>query len=392
MPELQAAYLWYPMATQERPGSDFRMSQLRDFTCRAPQLTELAIHRNPPIFDIDSVYAISAVASSLSSDTSSTSPMGLRALTWTAAPPKDIWRLFYVLAMPKLFELVLTLDSIDRRWLCLSGDTSASLGTQDTLSCYALPQVVQLLTLSRLCLECKDADALSVALRRFSFPFLERLTLSYSGPESSHRSPMLPSIGKIFREPRLAKLVDLELRCFRLDAETVTTLAYTQSLARLSIYNCTGADVIICALSGNACDHQGAELPVKWLCPNLKELRLSYCSAVKFKCLEAVVRQRKADSIAVPTMPARAIRPLKRSVLAGPRSPATPKKIRMPFDGQEASASPNGSFVDGWRAHEVTRPTPICTVHVLGCKRISRAELFSLKDDEYGVESMSWCE
>lgn len=164
----------------------------------------------------------------------------LRVLTWTAAAPKDLWRLFSLLTMPLLSDLRVDLGAADLRWLHSSGNNPSTTEIQK-LQSHASVQVIRLPALTRLHLDCKDPDALIVAIRKFSFPSLEQLVLSYTNSSSRDELPVLPAIGKIFREPRLAKLTHLELRHFSLDLnEAIATLAYMQSLESLFIYGCPG--------------------------------------------------------------------------------------------------------------------------------------------------------
>ncbi|GJE84407.1 hypothetical protein PsYK624_004830 [Phanerochaete sordida] len=284
---------------------------------------------------------------------------------------------------------------MDRRWPYFSGDTLTPPSYYN-LALHGFSEAIRLPLLTYLHVDCKDTEALSSAFRRISFPSLEHLVLSYSGRAST--APTLPPASRLFRDPRLVNLAYLEIRHFTLDAETLATLAYMPSLTTLSLYACPGTNAMICALSGYACKHEGSEpppaLPVKWLCPNLRELRLTH-SATKFWCLETAVRTRKKGVVAAPapSTPPRRIRPLKKSALVlGASASTTPQKTPRKVAMQEICASPNGSFVDGWRAHEATRPSPIRTIHVLGCKNISQVELWSLRFDQYGVESVSWCE
>lgn len=231
LPELRTASLSYPPFTTGEQPENFRVSQLQDLVRASPRLIELAIHRNPPILDIDLAQVVSG---------STQGDAELHTLTWTSAPARDVWMLFHILAMPRLTELVLALDTMDRRWLYFSGDILTPPSYYN-LALHGFPQAIRLPLLTYLRVDCKDTEALSSAFRRISFPSLEHLVLSYSGRAST--APTLPPASRLFRDPRLVKLAYLEIRHFTLDAETLATLAYMQSLTTLSLYACPGTSL-----------------------------------------------------------------------------------------------------------------------------------------------------
>ena len=130
-----------------------------------------------------------------------------------------------------------------------------------------------------------------------------------------------------------------------------------------------------------------------WTCSQLTQLKFSLCDDLRFSCLSGAILARKNSSVAPKTKNSRRqLRPLPNRQKARIReetndvpSPPPPRTYTRDLDSSNAFPSPNGSFVEGWSAHEPSRPVQIQVVQTTGCRRIGEAELMSLQDAVYGV-------
>ena len=164
----------------------------------------------------------------------------------------------------------------------------------------------------------------------------------------------------------------------------------------------SGTGAVVCALARGACCNRVSDTLSKSLCPALFELNVKGSSCIRFRCLETAVRLRtkSMDGDDSSKRPIRVIKPLKRSVLShgtpaaargsiGYGSPTTPRKVGVTRAASPVPASPNGSFVDGWRAHEVSRPCKLRVVRIEDCADIPEAALETLRSKKYQLTEVS---
>ncbi|GBE83660.1 hypothetical protein BKA93DRAFT_123759 [Sparassis latifolia] len=313
----------------------------------------------------------------------------LRSFKWRLVPPGDMWLLFIYIEMPSLQELHLFLGNRRKQWTQMFEQVLLPSNSPPISGLQTSP-VITLAKLEELFVNCRDAESLA-ALKKIQLPALRKLNMSrdvFSLIESS--SPQLPRLESIFHDPRLPHLTSLKLIWFDLDAEnTISMLRYMPSLTLLYIESCHGAGEVLCHLSGGSCRNSHVKTQRSWTCPRLTHLILTFCADVKFSCLSAVVQARKAQSMmaastpesSASTTPARLMKPLKRRALQNPNSPV----LSLP-----TPASPNGSFMPGWNSFGVAKPSSIISVHISGCRRVSKVEAMSLMEEDWGVLDISW--
>ncbi|KAF9813961.1 hypothetical protein IEO21_05397 [Rhodonia placenta] len=407
LPNLRTLHIDFPNNTSRH----LRMSNLCAMLSRTPSLSELTLNGSVPLMDIYvDIRPTTLVNPDLPPRARRTPlqicPVALPRLSsfeCSFPPPRDLWLFFHFLAVPALRLLELSFNAYTARWLQLYNDQLSEATVNPILGEQPGP-LAQLSQLEDLSVECVDIEGLTMALKRLNAPALKSLSLTYlpAEPKPGPLLPQLPRLESMFREPRIPTLTRLSISCFDLDLEnTKTMLRYTQSLVHLTLRSCLGAGKVVCALSGGTCADGHVNHTASWICPRLERLTLVHCVDVRFRCLSGVVIARKAGSqmsfdaetivqcTSASPMRGRRIRPLKKRV--APLANSSACNLQSYVAPEPLSGMPvNGSFVPGWKPHELLKPSRIQSVHVEGCPRISRIEAMSLEEEGWDVPDVLW--
>ncbi|KAI0935513.1 hypothetical protein AcV5_003924 [Taiwanofungus camphoratus] len=414
MPALRALELCFPVKDPLGSTHIFRLSDFCALVSRAPNLEELTLDDAVPLMDIYvDVHPETAPNWGVPHHTRRTpiqiTPVvlqRLRQFEWSFAPPKDLWTWFFFMKMPSLQRLDLCLDRASARWLQFYNNALVS-GTSSPLIGLSMDPIVVFPKLEELRIECLDGDGITSALKKMKFSALEKLSIEYLPPTVEKITTPLPRHESIFREPRMPTLTHLTLSHFELDTENATTmLKYFPSLSHLTLEACVGAGKVVCALSGGTCGNFHTNTLRSWICPRLDHLALVNCIDLKFSCLSEVVRVRKKSSLNEEEDKAggsssnvrsdRILKPLKRRapqpLCNGSLPSNTPfGKSRLGLSSPLLlPASPNGSFVPGWNSHQAIKPTGIISLYIEGCPRVSKIEVISLMEPEWGITDVTW--
>ncbi|KAJ3491457.1 hypothetical protein NLI96_g697 [Meripilus lineatus] len=413
LPALRTFHLHFPMRSCVQWPLLPKMSEVCAFLYRSPNLEELIFDDSVPLMDIqlsldDSIHSLPPVAPNSRKTRFRITPIVMQKLTrfeWSFPPPKDAWRFFYFVEMPSLLRLDMVLNTPQTRLTQLFGGVLSLVDTAQRVSEDVTDPLIHFEALEDLRVETLDTDSLYQAFRKLDFPVLKKLSLSFI--HSQKNSPKLPRIESIFREPRMPNLVSLTLRNFKLHLdETHMALRYMPALEHLTLDACSGANILDLLGNGGSKAQDTTTLR-QWVCPRLEHLTFVNCRRVQFSTLAALVKMRKQCSArrvgsSSGAMEGRAVVPLRRRVLhqiqnrsldasaqstpiRGPAGFASSAGARSPL------ASPGRSVLQDWCPDEKTQPRAINMVDIIGCMRVSEAELISLQDDVYGVEEVYWC-
>lgn len=370
-----------------------RMSNLRRFLNRMPQLEELVLTDSAPFFDVTSHsnFDVESDASAQSIELPS-----LRRLEWSYPYPGDVHRFLAFLIAPSLFKLDLFVEDTHGK---KSLDIAQLRGYDDASShpsdAAAAQRVVELGSLKELSVQGTHYDSFTSVLRRLTFPALEKAIIANvdTDPLSQRELGHFPRLESIFRDPRLTNLHDLTLSHFILDPEhTQSMLGYTPALRSISLDNCTGVDKLLHELAQavttfSVVDPGDAPTRTLKYCQTLESLSFIDCDAasahLKF-VLEARNPLEKSPSVDVEGVSdtsihlaaARPVKTLKR-IRGGPPNLRGPSQL----SGQADPASTSSSGVP---SQQILRPCRIATIQISDCARLSKADIGWIK--RHGVD------
>lgn len=404
-PTLRTFYLHYPMKTHAQWPVLAKISDVCAFLFRAPNLEELVFDDTVPLMDVrlslDYLYGDSLpIDPGVRWIRSPMSPIILQKLTrfeWSFPPPKDAWRFFYFVQMPSLRRLDLVLNTPQIRWTQFYQGTFTQMDTAQLISENIVNPIIRFEKLDELRIETLDTDSLYQAFRKMDFPALKQLSLSFI--HSEIKTPKLPRLESIFREPRMPTLKSLTINSFQIDQDEFrTALRYMPNLEHLTFDSCTKLDILSLLGNGGGSQHATSITLQKWVCPRLGHLTLINCKKTKFSALAEVVKSRKMASERAPGRPVEALegrvfKPLrKRGVFhqIENRSHDSSVPFRAGVAPPSGSQSIGGGGVQDWVSNESVLPLAIKAVDIVGCTRVSEVELLSMKDKCHGVEEVYW--
>ncbi|KAJ7763126.1 hypothetical protein DFH07DRAFT_917204 [Mycena maculata] len=402
LPNLITLELSFPpkKSTAEGPNSYMlRMSQVVRFLNCTPKLQELILSTTVPYMD---AYLNVEDAVRISDGLQKVSPVDLihlRTIEWTYPFGPDIHHFLSFLVVPALekFEVcVEELPVLRANVLLLRGypDTAAS-------QLFASHRVIELGSLRDLTLQCMHEDTIGSVLRKFAFPVLEKLELTYVSDRGRNAStdglPTFPRLESMFRDPRLPMLTHLTICRFEISAElgkAEAMLGYMPALVSVTLDACAGVWILLDGLRQRAPVSLGA--PAVRVCPRLEALALWRCADVDISPLVGIVIARNGsgggghgglgninlaasdNSGAAPSKP-RAIRPMKKLRRQGQGIVGAGTSTRAPSTNILSSMIAN---------EEASRPARISYVRIEDCALIDEKQALSLR--ALGVADVVW--